>query len=95
MSVSCLRRGTYGLAQHVPLSDEKMLHICTEAEDIVCSEVLVRQWHTAEIHSELSERLLEGYSGMDKYVINIALEKSKILRPLGKMIWTVAWRRNE
>ena len=83
-------RGTYGLAQHVPLSDEKMLHICTEAEDIVCSEVLVRQWHTAEIHSELSERLLEGYSGMDKYVINIALEKSKILRPLGKMIWTVA-----
>lgn len=83
-------RGTYGLAQHVPLSDEQMLQVCTEAEDIVYSEELGRQWHTSEILSELSERLNDSYSRLDKYVLDIALEGSKILRPLGKMIWTAA-----
>ena len=80
-------RGTYGLAQHVPLSDERMLQIRTEAEEIVCSDGSGRQWHTSEILSELSERLNDGFQGLDKYVLDIALSKSEMLNPLGKMTW--------
>lgn len=83
-------RGTYGLARHVPLSDEQMSRIRTEAEDIVCSEASGRQWHTSEILSELSERLDGGFDDLDKYVLDIALAKSKILSPLGKMTWAEA-----
>lgn len=81
-------RGTYGVARHVPLSAEQMAQVCAEAEDIVSSEAPGRQWHTSEILLELSERLESGFDGLDKYVLDIALSKSKILRPLGKMTWT-------
>ena len=80
-------RGTYGLARHVPLSDERMLQIRTEAEEIICSDGSGRQWHTSEILSELSERLNDGFQGLDKYVLDIALSKSEMLKPLGKMTW--------
>ena len=67
-----------------------MSRIRTEAEDIVCSETSGRQWHSSEILSDLSERLDGGVDGLDKYVLDIALAKSKILSPLGKMTWAEA-----
>lgn len=83
-------RGTYGLARHVPLSDEQMSQVRTEAEDIVCSEAPGRQWHSSEILSEISERMDGGCDGLDKYVLDIALAGSSMLRPLGKMTWIAA-----
>lgn len=83
-------RGTYGLARHVPLSDEQITQVRTEAEDIVCSEALGRQWHTSEILSEISERMDGGIESLDKYLLDIALLKSSMLRPLGKMTWIAA-----
>lgn len=83
-------RGTYGLARHIPLSDEQMSQVRTEAEDIVCSEAPGRQWHSSEILSEISERMDGGFEGLDKYVLDIALAGSSMLRPLGKMTWIAA-----
>ncbi|WP_281019571.1 DNA-directed RNA polymerase subunit alpha C-terminal domain-containing protein [Minwuia sp. IMCC3077] len=83
-------RGTYGLTRHVPLSDEQMLQIRGEAEDIVCSEAPGRQWHSSEILSEISERMEGGFDGLDKYVLDIALAGSEMLKPLGKMTWVAA-----
>ncbi|MEG9883702.1 MAG: sigma factor-like helix-turn-helix DNA-binding protein [Hyphomicrobiales bacterium] len=83
-------RGTYGLTRHVPLSDEQMSQVRTEAEDIVCAEAPGRQWHTSEILSEISERMDGGCDGLDKYVLDIALVGSRMLRPLGKMTWIAA-----
>lgn len=83
-------RGTYGLARHIPLSDEQMSQLRSEAEDIVCTEALGRQWHTSEILSEISERMDGGCDGLDKYVLDIALAGSTMLRPLGKMTWIAA-----
>ena len=80
-------RGTYGLARHVPLSDERMLQVRTEAEEIISSDGSGRQWHTSEILSELAEKLNDGFQGLDKYVLDVALSKSEMLRPLGKMTW--------
>ena len=82
--------GTFGLARHVPLSDEQMSRIRTVAEDIVCSETSGRQWHSSEVFSELLERLDGDFDGLDKYVLNIALAKSRRLSPLGKMTWAEA-----
>ena len=82
--------GTYGLARHVPLSEEQMSRIRAVAEDIVCSETSGRQWHSAEVFSELLERLNGGFDGLDKYVLNIALGKSRKLSPLGRMTWAEA-----
>jgi hypothetical protein len=83
-------RGTYGLMRHVPLSDEQMSRIRSEAEDIVCSEAPGRQWHSSEILSEISERMDGGFDGLDKYVLDIALAGSEMLRPLGKMTWVAS-----
>ncbi len=83
-------RGTYGLTRHVPLSDEQMFQIRSEAEDILCSEALGRQWHSSEILSEISERMQGGFDGLDKYVLDIALAGSEMLRSLGKMTWIAA-----
>ena len=83
-------RGTYGLARHVPLSDEQMSQIRNEADDIVCSEAPGRQWHTSEILSEISERMNGGFDSLGKYVLDIALGGSRMLRPLGKMTWVAA-----
>ncbi len=80
-------RGTYGLERHLPLSDEQMSQIRTEAEDIVCSEIPGRQWHTFEILSEISERMEGVFDGLDKYILDIALAGSEMLRPLGRMTW--------
>jgi hypothetical protein len=83
-------RGTYGLTRHVPLSDEQMSRIRSEAEDIVSSEAPGRQWHSSEILSEISERMEGGFDGLDKYVLDIALAGSEMLRPLGKMTWVAS-----
>jgi len=83
-------RGTYGLARHIPLSDEQMSKLRSEAEDIVCTEAPGRQWHTTEILSEISERMDGGYDGLDKYVLDIALAGSTMLSRLGKMTWIAA-----
>jgi hypothetical protein len=83
-------RGTYGLGQHVPLSDEQMSELRAEAEDIVCSEAPNKQWHTAEMLSEILERTDSGFDGLDKYLLDIAISESDVLRPLGKMTWICA-----
>lgn len=88
-------RGTYGLKRHVPLSDEQMKQIRSEAEDIVCSDAPGRQWHSSEILAEISERMGGGFDGLDKYVLDIALAASEMLRPLGKMVWVAAAADND
>ena len=83
-------RGTYGLTRHIPLSDEQMTQIRSEAEDIVCSDSPGRQWHSSEILSEMLERMGGNFDGLDKYVLDITLTSSEILKSLGKMVWVAA-----
>ncbi len=82
--------GTYGLMRHLPLSDKQMSRIRSEAEDIVFAEDPQRQWHSSEILREISERMDDGFDSLDKYILNIALSGSEMLRHLGKMTWVVA-----
>jgi len=83
-------RGTYGLKRHVPLSDNKILEICAEAEELLCSDGNAKQWHASEILIALSKRLGDKYENLDKYVLCIALANSTKLKSLRKMVWTTA-----
>ncbi len=82
-----LGSGTYGLARHIPFSDEQMSQIRKYAEDIVFSQTSGRQWHTSEILSEISADPDGEFEGLDKYVLDVALSESKVLKPLGRMTW--------
>ena len=80
------KSGTYGLAQHLPFSDEQMSYICSMAENIVCAEKTKKRWHTSEILSKLP--IDDTYRKLDKYLLDIALIESKLLIPLKRMAWT-------
>ncbi|HEX3754440.1 MAG TPA: hypothetical protein VHV26_05130 [Rhizomicrobium sp.] len=57
-----------------------------EAEEIIISEPS-RQWHCFELMGVLLERLDREYVGLDKYVLNIAVRQSKVVKWLHKMTW--------
>ena len=83
-------RGIYGLAKHLPFSDEQMQQVRYLAEDVICFESPRRQWHTSEILSELSERLDGNFETLDKYVLDIILSKSTMIKSLKRMTWDIA-----
>ena len=83
-------RGTYGLPKHLPLSDEQMSYICSEAENIVCSEPANKQWHADKMLARLLEQIDDNYRGLDKYILDIALSRSKLLTRLNRMVWVKA-----
>jgi hypothetical protein len=83
-----LGRGIYGVDRHLPKS-EVLQRISDEAEDIVASGPLGRQWHASEILSALVERDSSDASGeaINKYIVDVALRKSGDLKRLGRMMW--------
>jgi hypothetical protein len=82
-----LGRGVYGSDRHLPLDQYALALLGEEAEDIVSNGPPGRQWHTSEILEALAEQGSSGASVADKYLINIALRRSRRLVPLGRMIW--------
>lgn len=80
-------RGTYGLMKHLPLGAEDLEALAEQAEDIVAEGPEGRQWHARE----LLNLLVEGGSRLamvsNQYVLNIALQRSRQLRYLGRLVW--------
>ena len=87
--------GTFGVARHIPFSDERMAWICAEAEEIVCSGDPGRQWHSSEILSEMMEYIGSGFEALDKYIVDIALTKSSMVRSLRRMVWVPSSQNDE
>jgi hypothetical protein len=82
-----LGRGTYGLEQHIGLTPEELGSLGEEAVEIVTDGLPSRQWHTSEILAALVERGSPQALSIDKYVLDIALQRSGGLEPLGRMVW--------
>lgn len=82
--------GTYGLMKHFPLSDDEADLVVAETEDLIESGKAERQWHCSEICEELAKRGIDFEGRINPYVINIALQRSKLLAYLGRLVWTVA-----
>jgi hypothetical protein len=79
-------RGTYGVERHLPLNREALEALGEEAEEIVASGPVGRQWHASELLAALGERG-SNQVGADKYLIDIALQRSHGLERLGRMMW--------
>jgi hypothetical protein len=83
-------RGTYGLAQHFPLSEADTHDILTEVEEIVAEIAPDRQWHVVEVFDHLLDRRPDLPEELDRFVLNLVLERSDRFVPLGRMVWTRA-----
>ncbi len=81
-------RGTYGLRSHLDLDDEELDILRMEVEDLINSSDSQRQWHASEIYSALAESYPDLYSKITPHAIGIALKKSELVVPLGRMVWT-------
>ena len=79
--------GTYGADRHIPLTPGQLDAICRAAEDIVRKGPPGRQWRASEILKQLVERGDLGRAGLDRYLVNIALGRSRTLSPVHRLSW--------
>lgn len=82
--------GTYGLMKHFPLSDDEADLVVAETEEMIESGKAERQWHCSEICEALAERGIDFEGRLNPYVVNIALQRSKSLAYLRRLVWTAA-----
>lgn len=80
-------RGIFGRDRHLPITQNEMCDLANEAEEIVFEGHPGRQWHTSEILSSVVERGSHFGGVVDKFVLDISLERSAVLIKLGRMIW--------
>ena len=79
--------GTYGAERHIPLTPGQLDEICRSAEDIVQNGPPGRQWRAVEILKHLIERDDLQYASLDRYLVNIALRRSRTLSHVGRLFW--------
>jgi hypothetical protein len=82
-----LGRGTYGLERHLPLGNADLRLLGEQAEELVWEGPSERQWHVSEILTDLIEGGSAAALQVDKYILDVALQKSSGLRRFGRMIW--------
>lgn len=91
-----LGRGTYGLDRHLP--DASILEeIADLSEEIVQEGPAGRQWHASEILGslvEMEESLVEN-NKITKYIVDVALKKSGVLKGLGRLVWAAQTAADE
>ncbi|MDK7584532.1 sigma factor-like helix-turn-helix DNA-binding protein [Alcaligenes faecalis subsp. phenolicus] len=80
-------RGTYGTMRHFPLDETQKNIVISEAEDLIGSESVARQWHAREICDHLEERGIDCDGNLSPYIVSIALNDSRYLTYLGRMVW--------
>jgi hypothetical protein len=83
-----LGRGIYGAERHLPIDRSKLELLSEEAESIVMSSDVARQWHTGELLSELVDRGSVEASLVSPYVLDYALQEFSELSHLKRMVWT-------
>jgi len=80
-------RGTFGMIKHFPLDDSERRVLVAEAEDLIEGGEFGKQWHAKEIAESLEERGLDFGGALTPYIVSIALESSRTLAYLGRMVW--------
>lgn len=77
----------YGLADHLPLTEEQKEDLLSTAEDILAETADGRQWHASEIAKEIANRCPKAEAVCDPYWVNILLHDSQEVADLGRMVW--------
>jgi hypothetical protein len=80
-------RGIYGTLQHFPLDNKNKKKILVATENIIRQGPATRQWTCSELLSILKERKSDLPDKLDKYILNIILTDSNILKSVGRLVW--------
>ncbi len=88
-NAQCYGRGTYGTNSHFPFGQDLRNEVRTELENIMLAHSVGRQWHAAELVDLLGDLRPDLPEDVDQYIVNIVLEESTVLKPLGRLLWTV------
>ena len=81
-------RGVFGTWRHFPLPGAIREQILGEIEDVIAATTHQKQWHIAELLTLLNEYRPDLPDGLNKYVLNIILGTSSILKPVGRFVWS-------
>jgi hypothetical protein len=86
-------RGTFGSLRHCPLNPEEIDILRQEAEEIILTGSVGRQWTCFELVEKLGELALDFESHINQYIVHYALHGSSVLSNLGRFVWTQAGER--
>ncbi|MDM8569198.1 sigma factor-like helix-turn-helix DNA-binding protein [Thiotrichales bacterium HSG1] len=78
-------RGIYGTMEHFPLSEVDRKKILAITEKIILAGPPERQWSCNELYQKLQSYNFN--KKLDKYLVNIILTKSKVLKSVGRLMW--------
>ena len=81
-------RGMYGTWRHFPLPATIREQVLGEIEDAIAATTHQNQWHVAELLALLNECRPDLPDGLNKYVLNIILGTSSVLKPVGRFVWS-------
>jgi hypothetical protein len=80
-------RGIYGTLQHFPLDEKNKKKILAITENIIRQGPATRQWTCSELLLILKEGKSNLPDKLDKYILNIILIDSSILKSIGRLVW--------
>ncbi len=87
-------RGVYGTRDHFPLSNKEKKIILVAAEAIILEGPSGRQWTCSELLKSLKERNAPLPKKLNKYILNILLSESILLKSVGRLVWVKKGRNN-
>lgn len=80
-------RGVYGLPHHNPISDRMSKNLQLIVSKMIQDGPLMKQWHCAEIISQLKKQFPALPIELDHYILNIILEDVENISYLNRMVW--------
>ncbi len=80
-------RGVYGLPHHNPISDRMCKNLRLIVSKMIQDGPIMKQWHCAEITSQLKKQFPTLPVELDHYILNIILEDVENISYLNRMVW--------
>jgi hypothetical protein len=80
-------RGVYGTLEHFPIGNNERKNILAATESIISEGPIGRQWACSELLSILLIRKPYLSKKWDKYMLDIILTSSTVLKSVGRLVW--------
>jgi hypothetical protein len=80
-------RGVYGTLEHFPIANNERKNILVATENIIYEGPIERQWACSELLSILLIRKPYLSKNLDKYMLDIILTESTVLKSVGRLVW--------